>query len=98
MSGGTSYTSTRKGATYPRSFTGRSVALVAPMSKARGKARIYVDGVYVTTVDLYRSSARFRVLVFTRTWTTSRAHTLKVIVAGTKNRPRFDVDAFVIVP
>ncbi len=98
MSGGASYSSIKRGATYTRSFSGRSVALVAPMSKTRGKARIYVDGVYLTTVDLYRSTARFRTLVFTRTWTTTRAHTLKVIVAGTRNRPRFDVDAFVVVP
>jgi len=96
MSGGASYSTIRRDATYTRTFTGRAVALVAPMSRGRGKARIYVDGVYAATIDTYRATSRFRVLVFTRTWATSKAHTLKVIVSGTKNRPRFDVDAFVI--
>jgi hypothetical protein len=36
--------------------------------------------------------------VYTKTWTSPGTHSLKVVVQSTKNRPRFDVDAFVIVP
>ena len=98
MSGGWSYYATRHGSTITRTFTGRAIALVAPRSAKRGKASIYIDGAYVGTVDLYRSDPLFRVLVYTRSWSSAGAHSLKIVVQSTKNRPRFDVDAFVIVP
>ena len=37
-------------------FTGRAVAIVAPKGPTRGSAKVYVDGVYVGTVNLHRSS------------------------------------------
>ncbi|HYO43852.1 MAG TPA: S8 family serine peptidase [Candidatus Limnocylindrales bacterium] len=98
MSGGSSVYATRHAATITRTFTGRAIALVAPKSAKRGKASIYIDGAYVGTVDLYRSSPLFRVLVYTKSWTNPGQHSLKVVVQSTKNRPRFEVDAFVIVP
>jgi subtilisin family serine protease len=98
MSGGASYYATKHAASITRTFTGRAIALVAPRSAKRGKASIYIDGAYVGTVDLYRSSPLFRVLVYAKTWTSPGPHSLKVVVQSTKNRPRFDVDAFVIVP
>jgi hypothetical protein len=98
MSGGTSLYSRRHGATLTRTFTGRAIALVAPKSPKRGKASIYVDGTLAGVVDLYRSRPLYRVLVFTRSWATSGRHTIKVVVQAPAHRPRFDVDAFVIVP
>jgi len=52
----------------------------------------------VTTIDLRRSSAQHRVLVFTRAWATSGKHIMGIRVVGTAGRPRVDVDAFIIVP
>lgn len=98
MSGGTSLHARKRGAWISRSFTGRAIALVAPKSAKRGKATIYIDGIDVGTVDLYRSSPLFRVVVFTRTWRTPGPHTIKVVVRGTAHRPRVDVDAFIVVP
>ena len=37
-------------------FSGRSVAIVAPKGATRGSAKVYVDGVLKTTVDLHASS------------------------------------------
>jgi subtilisin family serine protease len=97
MSGGTSLYATRRGVSMTRTFTGRAIALVAPKGPQRGRAYIYIDGVRVTRISLYRSTRLNRVIVYTRTWSNSGPHSLKVVHEGTKGRPRFDVDAFVIV-
>jgi hypothetical protein len=98
MSGGTSLYSRTRGAWVEHSFTGRALALVGSKSPLRGMAEVFIDGALVTTVDLYRSTAAHRQIVFTRSWATTRPHTLKLVVLGTSGRPRVDVDAFVIVP
>ena len=78
-------------------FTGRSIALVTTKAPSRGKVRVYVNGKYVSTVDLYRSSTQYRVLAWQKTWSTSRTRTVKLVVVGTSDRPRVDLDAFAIV-
>jgi hypothetical protein len=78
-------------------FTGRSIALVTTKSPSRGKVKIFINGVRVATVDLYRSSSQYRVLAWQRTWSTSGTRTIKVVVVGTSGRPRVDLDAFVVV-
>jgi subtilisin len=98
MSGGSSLYSRTRGKWVARSFTGHAIALIGSKSPGRGKVKVYVDGVLAKTVDFRRSSPAHRQVVFTRSWATSRPHTLKVVVLGTAGRPRVDVDAFVIVP
>ncbi|HEY3334659.1 MAG TPA: hypothetical protein VGK16_05415 [Candidatus Limnocylindrales bacterium] len=78
-------------------FTGRSIALVTSKSVSRGKVKIYVNGVYQTTVDTYRSSSQYRVVAWQKTWSTSGTRTIKLVVRGTSGRPRVDLDAFVVV-
>jgi hypothetical protein len=78
-------------------FSGRSVAWVSPMASNRGIADVYVDGVFVQSVDLFSSTTKPRMIVFTRSWSTSSAHTLQIRVKGTAGRPRVDVDAFVFL-
>ncbi len=95
-SGKTKY-SAKKGATARFTFTGRAYALVAPKSSGRGKVKLYVDGVYTSTIDLHRSKGLARVLVATGSWATSGAHTVKLVVVGTKGHARVDVDAFVVL-
>ena len=50
------------------SFTGRAMAWVAPMSSIRGVVDIYVDGVFVQSLDLFSSTFKPRMTVFTRSW------------------------------
>jgi hypothetical protein len=83
----------RSSATYR--FTGRRVAWVAAKGPGRGRARIYVDGVRATTVDLHASSVGLRRVVYQRAWASPGAHRLTVVVLGTAGRPRIDADAFV---
>jgi hypothetical protein len=78
-------------------FTGRSVAWVAPRNINRGIADIYVDGVFIQSVDLFAASYQPRMTVFMRAWATSTTHTLQIRVQGTATRPRVDVDAFVFL-
>jgi alpha-tubulin suppressor-like RCC1 family protein len=78
-------------------FTGRSIALVTTTALTRGKVKVYVNGTYVATVDLYRSSTQYRVLAWQKTWSTSGTRTVKLVVAGTSGRPRVDLDGFAVL-
>ena len=73
------------------------MALVAPRGTSRGEAKVYVDGVYDSTISLHRASAQSQVVVFARSWPTKAAHTVKLVVVGTAGHPRVDVDAFVVI-
>jgi hypothetical protein len=87
-----------KGASATFTFTGRSVAWSGPTGPTRGKAKVYIDGAYIKTVDL--RSARFdpRATVFRRSWSTSSARTLTIVVVGTKGRPMVAIDDFKVAP
>ena len=71
----------------------RQVALVGAKGPTRGKARIYIDGVYVATIDQWASRGASRVVQFTRNVNPATAHTMTVKVVGTARRPRIDIDA-----
>jgi chitodextrinase len=77
--------------------TARSISFITTRDPNRGAARIYIDGVYQTTVDLYAASTTFRYVAFTKTWATARQHTIKVVAVGTDGRKRVDVDAFGVI-
>lgn len=77
-------------------FTGSAVAWVGPRRLDRGKAKVYVDGRYIKTVDTYASTLRPRQVLFTRTWTRAGKHTLTIVALGTAGRPRVSVDALVV--
>jgi hypothetical protein len=88
---------TRRGASVTFRFTGRAFALIAPKGPTRGSARLYVDGVYVSTVSLYRSVWVPRIVVAARSWLVSGAHTARLVLTGTPGHSRFDVDAFAVL-
>lgn len=92
--GGKALTSTAKGATMKLSFTGRSVSFIAARSSTSGQVYVYLDGVKVATVDLKASSTTYRQAVWTKRWSTSGVHTIKVVVVGTSGRPRVTADGF----
>jgi hypothetical protein len=96
-SNGTMRTSTRAGASVEFRRDTRAIAVVGRQGPTSGKARVYVDGVFVQTIDLYRSTARSKVVLFSRSWSTPGVHTVKLIVSGTSGRPRVDIDAFPVI-
>jgi N-acetylmuramoyl-L-alanine amidase-like protein len=71
-------------------FVGRSVSFVSTRDTNRGSARIYIDGVFVTTIDLSGSPAH-RFVAFTKAWGSAGTHTIRVVAVGTG---RVGVDAF----
>jgi gametolysin peptidase M11 len=97
FSGGAVRYATSSTATATYTVTGRGVALVTTMAAGRGKLKVYVDGVYVRTIDLYASSASFRALAFTHTFVAYGTHTVKLVNVAPSGRPRADLDAFAVI-
>jgi len=95
--GGSVRYATAAGSTASYTFTGRSIALVSTTALTRGKVKVYVNGVYLTTLDLRSSATRYRAVVWQRTWSTTATRTIKLVVVGTAGRPRVDIDAFLTV-
>jgi subtilisin family serine protease len=96
-SGGRLHASSRAGASVTFRTSGRAMAVVGRLGPANGQAKVYVDGVYVRTVDFHRTTTRSRVVVFQRSWATSGTHTIKVVVVGTAGHPKVEVDAFPVL-
>jgi hypothetical protein len=95
--GDTLTTSTSRGASVTHRFTGRGVALVAPTSSIRGKASIYIDGVYRTTIDLRTSTLHHRRVVYAVDFGLSGTHTIQLRNLGTTGRRMVSLDAVVIL-
>lgn len=93
--GGKSSSSSSKNASLSWTFTGKSVAWVVSRAATSGKAYVYVDGVKTATVDLKSSTTKYRDAIWTKTWTTSAKHTIKIVVAGTSGRPAITTDGLV---
>jgi hypothetical protein len=86
--------SSRDGATATVTFTGRSIAWRGPVGPTRGKARVYIDGVAVGTIDLRRSAFKARATLFHKSWASAGQHTLRIRVIGS-GRP-VAIDEFTV--
>ena len=84
---------TARGAKARLAFTGRSVALIGPKGPTRGRAKVYLDGTYVKTINLYSSTFRARQVLFAYNWPEAGTHRLSVVVSGTAGRPMVAIDA-----
>ena len=67
-------------------FTGTSVQLLAATGPDSGIATVRVDSLPPVAVNLYRTRAGHRTVVFSKAGLRSGAHTLTVTVTGTKAR------------
>jgi hypothetical protein len=94
--GGQARYATQKGAWASITFTGVGIAWIGPTGPTRGKARIYVDGRYVKTVDTYTATFDPSRVLFSTSYTTQKPRTLKVVVLGTRGHPMVAIDAFVV--
>lgn len=74
-------------------FTGRGVALVAPLGQGKGKVRIRLDGQVVATVDLARKLAAPRRMAWVSGDLGDGPHTLKVVALGGP----VELDAFLVL-
>ena len=94
--GGSQHYTTVAGSRVSFTATARRLAFVARMAPDSGEARIYIDDVLASTVDLRRTTAANRMVIFQRSWTTVAPHTIAVESVGTAGRPRVDADAFAV--
>ncbi|MFJ9006492.1 peptidoglycan recognition protein [Streptomyces canus] len=95
--GGKSYSSGSKGASLTWTFTGRSAAWVVSRASTSGQAYVYVDGTKVATVDLKSSTTAYRQAIWTKSWSSSAKHTVKIVVVGTSGRPTITTDGLVYI-
>lgn len=95
--GGKSYSSSSKGASLTWTFTGRSASWVVSRASSSGQAYVYVDGTKVATVDLKSSTTKYRQAIWTKSWSSSAKHTVKIVVVGTSGRPTITTDGLVYI-
>ncbi|MGY6025530.1 peptidoglycan recognition protein family protein [Streptomyces spinosirectus] len=95
--GGKSYSSGSKNASLTWTFTGRSASWVVSRASSSGQVYVYVDGTKVSTVDLKSSTTLYRQAIWTKTWSSSAKHTVKIVVVGTSGRPTITTDGLVYV-
>lgn len=86
-----------KGSSATVRFAARAIAWHGPLGPTRGKAKVYVDGRYVKTVDLRRGSFVPRATLFRTAWTAIGKHTLTIVVVGSKSHPMVAIDDFTIL-
>ena len=94
--GGRAHSTTSRGSTATMTFSGSGIAWAGPVGPTRGKARVYLDGNLVATVDLYRSSFAARDIVFARN-VSNGTHTLRIQTLGTSGRPTVAVDGLYVI-
>ncbi|MFG2886862.1 peptidoglycan recognition protein [Streptomyces sp. NPDC048297] len=95
--GGKSYSSGSKSASLTWTFTGRSAAWVVSRASTSGQAYVYVDGVKVSTVDLKSANTLYRQAIWTKNWSSSAKHTVKIVVVATSGRPTVTTDGLVYI-
>jgi hypothetical protein len=96
VGGGARY-ATAAGAVATFTFTGRQVAWITSLGPSRGKAKVYIDGTLRATIDLHAPAIRARRVVFSRFWSASGPHKVRIVVSGTPAHARIDIDALLVV-
>jgi Big-like domain-containing protein len=84
-SGGSAAESMTPGARATFTFSGTSVTWIGMRSLDSGIARVFVDGVFVSEVDMFMRSTELHVPVFTVSGLTAGSHTLTIEATGMKN-------------
>ena len=74
----------------------KSIGLITTKAKSRGKAKIYIDGKYVKTVDAYAKKTKPRTLIYNKTFFKKKTHYIKIVNLGTPGRARFGIDGIAV--
>jgi hypothetical protein len=94
--GGSAHSSNQRGASARLTFTGTKLAWIGPVGPTRGKARIFVDGQYVKTVDTYFPRFSPSRVLYSAAYATERPRTFAIVVLGTNGHPTVAIDAIVV--
>jgi Divergent InlB B-repeat domain len=96
-SGGSDAKTTAAGASAKFKFTGNLIQFVSVKGTSHGSFKVYIDGVYKTTVSTYITTANQNaVIVWQKSFSSVGTHTLKIVNVATSGHPRVDADAFVV--
>jgi len=101
-SGETSSFNRSEGARATFTFTGTSVTWIGFRANWAGIARVFVDGVFVTELDLYSPTEQPQAPVFTASGLAAGTHTITIEATGRRNASAVDnavvVDGFEVSP
>ena len=86
-----------RGAAAALRATGRGYYLLVTVGPGRGKAKVYVDGAYLKTIDTYAATTAYRRLIGIKAFTTAGPHTVRVVNLATAGRPAFQLDGVAVV-
>ena len=99
-SGGSARYSALSSASMTLSFHGTGVTWLGTRSVARGKAKVYIDGALVATVDQFGAATTYQAIVWSKTGLSNKTHTLKIVPLAQRNPVatdnRIEVDALVL--
>ena len=94
--GGKVRSTNARGASASLRFRGAAVSWIGPVGPTRGKARVYIDGKLVKTVNSYSPSFRPTRVLFQKSWSKNGTHRIKVVSSGTSGHPTVAIDAFAV--
>jgi len=97
-SGGSAQESQTAGAQATFTFTGTSVAWLGMRGPDSGIARVSIDGVFVSQIDMFARSYEVHLPVFVAKGLADGSHTLTILVTGLKNTdPQAAMSPFALV-
>lgn len=82
------YTSQRASMTVSGSYA--NVGFTAIRGPKQGKARVYVDGSYQTTVNLHSTTLKDSQMIWTKAWPSFAPHTITIVNLATTGHPRLN--------
>lgn len=85
MYGGASRQTGAAGSSVSISFYGDRAKVLSLVGGSRGKADIYVDGVFRETIDTYRTSVIYRHVIFDTGKLEPGVHEIRIVVTGEKH-------------
>lgn len=77
-------------------FTARGIAVVGPRSVYRGKMDLYIDGIFVKTLNMHATPSVSRQVVFARGWSSIGTHTIQLRIRSGSRYPLVELDAFLV--
>lgn len=90
--GGAATYATAAGASVSLTFTGTGVTWYGPVGPTRGQAKVFIDGAYMATVNLYSGTFTAHKAVYSKTGMTADRHTIVIQVVGTAGHPYVAID------
>ncbi len=66
-------------------FNGTAVSILGMISTDCGKADVYIDNVYQSTIDTYSATTKYRKSLFSAYGLSAGDHTVKLVIIGQKN-------------